>query len=330
MGMHNGKRYRQSLDTINWKAAEDKKAAIEAGEQPEAVTVTEAVERFIADCEARDLGPAQLGKYNLLGKELKGRFGNRELPTLNVDDLRAYRESWEYSPITASKKLERLKTFFRFSQDAGWISKNPAKLLKPPKVKQKPTLPFSKEELEKIEWATEIYHEKYKVAPWYSLKVSAFVQVLRYTGLRIGDAVSLGKDRIHDGKLLLYTQKTQVPVWLPLPDEVLGSLKRVSDFVSGGPYYFWSGNGKLKSAVADWQRTLGKLFKLAGVKGHAHQFRDTFAVSLLQEGVSIETVSVLLGHQNIRVTQRHYNPWVKSRQENLEREVRKVWNRDKS
>jgi integrase len=53
-------------------------------------------------------------------------------------------------------------------------------------------------------------------------------------------------------------------------------------------------------------------------------------VELLQAGVSIETVSVLLGHSSIRVTERHYAPWVKSRQDKLEREVRKIWEEDSS
>jgi hypothetical protein len=45
-----------------------------------------------------------------------------------------------------------------------------------------------------------------------------------------------------------------------------------------------------------------------------HRFRDTFAVSLL-----------LPGHGSIKVTERHYAPWVKARQELLESEVRRIW-----
>jgi integrase/recombinase XerD len=41
---------------------------------------------------------------------------------------------------------------------------------------------------------------------------------------------------------------------------------------------------------------------------HPHRFRDTFAVSLLNAGASLENVSVLLGHTSIRVIQKHYNP----------------------
>jgi len=54
-------------------------------------------------------------------------------------------------------------------------------------------------------------------------------------------------------------------------------------------------------------------------------FRDTFAVDLLQKGVPIETVAVLLKHSSIRITEKHYSPWVKSRQENLETQVKKTW-----
>ncbi|MBZ5676414.1 MAG: tyrosine-type recombinase/integrase [Acidobacteriia bacterium] len=85
---------------------------------------------------------------------------------------------------------------------------------------------------------------------------------------------------------------------------------------------FWSGESKPKSAVGDWQRSLRKLFVLAGVPdGHAHRFRDTFATELLLSGVPIERVSMLLGHKSVEVTEKHYSPWVRARQEQLERQT---------
>lgn len=69
------------------------------------------------------------------------------------------------------------------------------------------------------------------------------------------------------------------------------------------------GEGKLDSIVRSWQTRLRRLFELAKVQdGHAHRFRDTFAVELLLSGVPIERVSVLLGHSSVRVTEKHYAP----------------------
>jgi len=53
--------------------------------------------------------------------------------------------------------------------------------------------------------------------------------------------------------------------------------------------------------------------------------RDTFAVSLLLKGVSLHSVSKVLGHSSIKITERHYAPWVKARQDQLEAEVRRIW-----
>ena len=86
---------------------------------------------------------------------------------------------------------------------------------------------------------------------------------LRYTGTHsIGDVTALGA-RVQKGKVFLYTQKTGIPVYLPLPDFVLSALEQAP--VINERYYFWSGNGKLKSAVTDWQRSLAKVYETAGV-----------------------------------------------------------------
>ena len=59
--------------------------------------------------------------------------------------------------------------------------------------------------------------------------------------------------------------------------------------------------------------------------GHAHRFRDAFAIGLLQAGVPMDRVSVLLGHSSIKVTEKHYSPWVRARQEQLQADVRPTW-----
>ncbi|HVB58594.1 MAG TPA: tyrosine-type recombinase/integrase [Candidatus Acidoferrales bacterium] len=62
--------------------------------------------------------------------------------------------------------------------------------------------------------------------------------------------------------------------------------------------------------------------------GYAHRFRDTFAVELMLAGVPLEIVSVLLGHQSVRITERHYSPWVRARQEQLEADLQRAFASD--
>jgi len=145
--------------------------------------------------------------------------------------------------------------------------------------------------------------------------------------MRIGDVVSLTLDRISGNHLFLYTAKTGTPVNTVLPDFVIRVLDATPRIT--GQRYFWSGAGKLATAVRVWETRLRKVFDLAKIpNGHAHRFRDTFAVELLPAGVPIERVSVLLGHSSIRVTERHYSPWVRSRQEQLEADIASAWSRD--
>ena len=57
----------------------------------------------------------------------------------------------------------------------------------------------------------------------------------------------------------------------------------------------------------------------------AHMCRDTFAVELLLAEVPLDQVSLLLGHDSVKVTARHYAPFVKARQEQLESSARCAW-----
>jgi len=136
---------------------------------------------------------------------------------------------------------------------------------------------------------------------------------LRYSALRIRDATSCSVDRLTGNRLFLHTAKTGVPVYIPLPPFVVEELQacpRKSD-----RHWFWTGIGSKDTLARNWRRTFRRLCKIAGVqKGHPHRFRDTLAVELLLEGVPMDRVSILLGHSSVKITERHYAPWVQARQ----------------
>lgn len=334
-------RVRESLDTGDWGKADRKRwemqetweerGRIASVSEKEPISVTAACDDFLKDAAARGLRDSTVYKYRLLFRQMQAfahENGVRFLREFDPRMLRSFRASWTNQNFSAQKKLESLRTFFRAAYSNGWISENPAAKLESHKTRRPQILPFTREEMIRILAGCEAYGDGYgRTGQENARRLRALVLLLRYSGLRIGDAVSLPRERIAQGKLFLYTAKTGTPVWCPLHDAALEALEAVRG--RNRKYFFWTGESKLKSAVGDWQRSLAKLFKLAGVaNGHAHRFRHTFAVELLLAGVPIERMSVLLGHSSTRVTENHYSAWVRARQEQLEADVRQSWTLD--
>jgi site-specific recombinase XerD len=74
----------------------------------------------------------------------------RFLHELDLAALDKFRSGWKYSPNSSLKQLENLRSFFNFCVDREWIEKNPAMKMKGPKRTDRPTLPFSPNDMVKI------------------------------------------------------------------------------------------------------------------------------------------------------------------------------------
>jgi site-specific recombinase XerD len=333
-----GEKIRRSLDLTSLEAGErlilewQQRGAITA----ELVTVEDAVSKFLRDAEARNVKPGTLKNARIVLDDLKAfatKRGTANLAHLDLEALRELRESWNFAPITQAKKLERLRHFFAFCVGSGWIAKNPAAEVKPPKLNQSPTLPFTDEEFNKIVSACDRIPDNYgqvgtPAAAISGKRMRALVLLLRYSGLRISDAVTMKRTKLADGKVFLYQQKTGTPVYVPVPDYVVSALEECPN--RHPDYFFWTGESVNATVTGKWRDRFSRLLKLAGVSGHLHMLRDTFAVRLLEKGVPLETVSILLGHSSTRVTEKHYAPWVASRQLIAEDAVRKTWEQPKA
>lgn len=330
-GSIGGETIRRSLNTGNWTAASTIVHQWQASGRigvlkPELPTVAEAVEQFLTEAAVRNLAATTIQKRRELldGKLLPfcAHRGHRQLRDLTVERLREFRRSWTYSPLSAAKRLEYLRAFLRFCVDAGWIERNPAAALKPTKVPHTPTLPYTDAEVDRLLEAARTLVGFGQYGP----RIEPMILLLRYSGLRMQDAACLERARLAGDKLFLYQQKTGTPVYCPLPAPVVEKLSAVQN--GNARYFFYDGESQPESMVKSWDRVFKKVGQTADPtvpNCHPHRFRDTFAVSLLLKGVSLDSVSKLLGHSSIKITERHYAPWVKARQEQLEAEVRRIW-----
>jgi len=191
---------RKALGTRDWDEAQKLIREWEAvGELPVAqneqpVTVVQATSEFIADAEARNLKDKTVYKYRLLFRQLNEFAqdqGIRFVKEFDPAGLRTFRTGWKDQNLAAQKKLERLRGFFRFSMQNGWISTNPASEIKSPRVVMRPTLPFSRDEMMRILASiAERIEEAELPGKANARRLRALVLLLRYSGLRIGDAVS--------------------------------------------------------------------------------------------------------------------------------------------
>ena len=126
----------------------------------EPITLADALARFVTHLETRGLRTSTIRKYRLLEKQLTQFLSAKKvrfLPDIDLDSMDQFRASWTDGALSSSKKLERLRAFFRFAQKRRWIVQSPVADLESPKIASKPTMPFTQEEMSRIIEATDLF-----------------------------------------------------------------------------------------------------------------------------------------------------------------------------
>jgi site-specific recombinase XerD len=221
---------------------------------------------------------------------------------------------------TQSHLLSRLKSFFSWATKIRLIDMDPSLPLTSITPSDKRTMPLTPTQFEELLAATERYDAaQSRQQDKFGKELRTLFLVMRWSGLRIADALMLPKAALVGNRLTLTTRKTRASATPVLPDQVVAELLELRPGPNTNPCYFWwTGKSNNLSLTSFWTarvRELNKYLSFVDEQGqpmkfHSHQLRDTFAVELLLAGVAIEDVSHLLTHKSVRVTERYYAPWV--------------------
>ncbi|RRA48460.1 tyrosine-type recombinase/integrase [Acidipila sp. EB88] len=308
------------------------------------VSIELAVERWLLSLRSQLENDYTYRKYETCARKILAwcraqRFS--KITEITPDAIDQWRSQWRpnakhpddrMGKSTAGRHLEKVKAFTRYCQHIGWISRDPVLGVKAIKAEKTDTLPLLSGRYEKVLAATHAYDESMRPDDRYGLELRALFELMRWSGLRISDALALSRRAIEGNRVTLRTVKSQgkKKLTLLLPDHVISGLNALP-LRSGvhSEYFFWSGTSKVKSLTGMYQRKINRLNQFLSLvddegrpmKFHSHQLRDTFAVSHLLAGTSMQDLSWMLGHKSVRVTETFYAPWVPETQEQLEEKM---------
>ena len=303
---------------------------MEAGTKVEEqkVTVSQAIASFREFKEKRS--PDTKRKIKLLTDRLQAFLDKRSIlyiADVKLPDLAAFRKTWIGAATTRRRDQEILKSFFWYCDHSDFLTKNPVIHLDPISITRPKTEPFTHEQQVAIFNALSEFSDEYgRQGTPIAAQTKAFVLVLRYTGMAIGDVAKLEKAAVTGCRIRTYRKKTGEDVFAKVPQFVVDSLDQAPH--DSDKYFFWSGEGLIHTRTSKWGDRLRKLFKLSNLEGCTpYMFRHTLARDFLEDGGSMAELAELLGN-TAQVCQRYYSKWDRRRQDRLERNLDHMRERD--
>jgi integrase len=206
-------------------------------------------------------------------------FGNRDMRSIRQDEIiRAINHIANTRAVaTRNRYLATIKGIFTCALKSGKIDKHPAKI------------PALIEDNERIRYLT--YKEEEQLLPLCKkVRIDDAFLIGLYTGMRRSEIMTLSQEDIKDGKIHIKAKysKSKRGRIIPIHGKIAEIMK-----------------GDLKFRYR-FDHKFSKIAKDLNLKDVTfHTLRHTFASRLVMKGVDIFSVSRLMGHENIKTTQRY-------------------------
>lgn len=234
--------------------------------------------------------------------EYLANMGKKSIEEVGRDELDAFLKklaSDNYTPKSISRKINSLKTFFRFLKSAGLITTDPAVEIEHPKYEVKPPRILSK-----------IEYRALRDACRGDARTYAIVELFLQTGVRIGELANLTLDDLKENELYVAAQEGHASRNVPLNKAAKEALQRYLEARGTSPStankaLFITKTGK-SLLIRNIRTAIDRYFRIAGIEdAKVNDLRHTFIAHHLMAGTPITTLSKLVGHKRLSTTEKY-------------------------
>lgn len=269
---------------------------------PQPVSFELALEKFLKHLESQNRSTATRIAYGSDLSQLKDYMVERRITqatTTQSQHLQEYIDhlfSKNYTPKSISRKINSLKTFFRYLQKEGYLNQNPATLLIHPKYDIKPPRILAPEEYRNLRDAVRL-----------DIRISAIVELLLQTGMRISELANLRVDDVKKNELFIKSLENNPARNISLNKAASAA---VQNYMSLRPqvkddHLFVTKTGR-PLLIRNIRTSIDRYFRKAGLKDvKVNDLRHTFIAHQLKNGVLPETIYKHVGHKRLSSTQKY-------------------------
>lgn len=215
-----------------------------------------------------------------------------------------YLERQGKATTTISRVLASIKAFFHYEFGEGKIRRDPAELLKTPKIEKKPPVILTVKEVDAFLQQPDGSSAK-------EIRDKAMLELLYATGIRVSELIGLQVDDVNLTVGFITCRDGQKERMIPFGKTATQSLRRYLSDARGkllkgveSEWLFTNCSGKPMSRQGFW-----KIVKFYGEKAGIreditpHTLRHSFAAHLISSGADIQAVQTMLGHADLATTQ---------------------------
>lgn len=225
--------------------------------------------------------------------------GKKSVDEISKEDIEGFLAKLSgsgYTPKSLSRKINSIRTFYRFLKSKGMVSEDPSLQVAHPQY----TLAAPR-----ILTPTE--YRALRDASRNDTRMFAVIELLLQTGIRIGELAELRvSDVVADGLRIRPFEKHEERV-VPMNKSAQESLDR---YLKARPQVteeriFVTKSGR-PFLIRNIRTAVERYFRLAEIKGaKVNDLRHTFIAHHLKHGVSLVLLSKIVGHKRLSTTERY-------------------------